>query len=352
MTDKITITIKRDILEHTVVALEYAYNAEDEMVMESIRFLRHALAAQPAEPVAWINRRVIYDPATDSVTEYGEPELSFERASYGYDYANAKPLILAQQPAEAQPAPAQEPWKCVCGANLYIDENGKPMSKASQQEQKPVAWRHSKTGQLYDLEEEVPLADGDEWAEPLYAAPVAQQEPSAWRQWSTKRHDWDYQTNKGDLRPDAPVDPLFVAAAQPEAIEQALQKIADFGQDQEPVAWIGLPGKGTPLYAAQPAPEPCCGEYATCQRTCFPRGKWLGRREAESEIECLTADLLSCRGTVKTELAHYERLALVHGKTVLAANYEAEAQRLSDLLDRIDAIATPTAPTPHTKEPT
>ena len=60
-------------------------------------------AAQPAEPVAWINRRVIYDPATDSVTGYGEPELSFERASYGYDYANAKPLVLAQ------PAPAAVP---------------------------------------------------------------------------------------------------------------------------------------------------------------------------------------------------------------------------------------------------
>ena len=61
------------------------------------------IAAQPAEPVAWINRRVIYDPATDSVTGYGEPELSFERASYGYDYANAKPLVLAQ------PAPAAVP---------------------------------------------------------------------------------------------------------------------------------------------------------------------------------------------------------------------------------------------------
>ena len=73
-------------------------------------------------------------------------------------------------------------------------------------------------------------------------------------------------------------------------------------------------------------------------------GKWLGRHESESEIERLTADLLSCRGTVKTELAHYERLAMVHGKTAVAANYEAEAQRLSDLLDRIDALtATPTA---------
>ena len=36
-------------------------------------------------------------------------------------------------------------------------------------QQEPVAWRHSQTGQLYDSEEEVPLADGDEWAEPLYA---------------------------------------------------------------------------------------------------------------------------------------------------------------------------------------
>ena len=45
-------------------------------------------------------------------------------------------------------------------------------------------------------------------------------------------------------------------AAQPGAIEQALQKIADFGQEQEqkPVAWIGLPGKGTPLFTAPPAP--------------------------------------------------------------------------------------------------
>jgi hypothetical protein len=140
-------------------------------------------------------------------------------------------------------------------------------------QQEPVAYRHSKTGQLYDSEEEVPLADGDEWAEPLYATPATQQAPAAWRQWSTKLHDWDYQTNRGDLRPDTPADPLFLAPAQP----------AD-------------------------------------------------------EIEHLRADLVSCRGTVKMELSHYERLAMVHGKTVLAANYEAEAQRLSDLLDRIDAM--------------
>ena len=82
-------------------------------------------------------------------------------------------------------------------------------------QQEPVAYRHSKTGRLYDSVEEVPLADGDEWAEPLYLAAPPQPAPAAWRQWSTKQHDWDYQTDKGDLRPDTPAEPLFVAAAQP-----------------------------------------------------------------------------------------------------------------------------------------
>jgi hypothetical protein len=61
-------------------------------------------------------------------------------------------------------------------------------------------------------------------------------------------------------------------------------------------------------------------------------------RAQQSEIEKLRADLWACRSSVKTELNHYERLALVHGKTPLAANYEAEAQRLDALLDRIDAV--------------
>ena len=88
-------------------------------------------------------------------------------------------------------------------------------AQPAEAQQEPVAWRHSKTGRLYDSVEEVPLADGDEWAEPLYAAPAAQQAPAAWRQWSTKLHDWDYSTNRGNLRSDTPADPLFVAAAQP-----------------------------------------------------------------------------------------------------------------------------------------
>lgn len=39
--------------------------------------------------------------------------------------------------------------------------------------QEPVAWRHSKTLTLHETPEDVQLADGDEWAEPLFAAPVA-----------------------------------------------------------------------------------------------------------------------------------------------------------------------------------
>ena len=32
---------------------------------------------------------------------------------------------------------------------------------------------------------------------------------------------------------------------------------------------------------AEPAPVPCCGKCETCSHACTPRGKWLGRREAE-----------------------------------------------------------------------
>ena len=100
-----------DIVERIRAHIEdpdYATRAEVRLTTlqeaaDEIEQLRAALAAQPADPVAWINRRVIYDPATDSVTGYGESELLFERVSYGYDYANAKPLVLAQ------PAPAAVP---------------------------------------------------------------------------------------------------------------------------------------------------------------------------------------------------------------------------------------------------
>ncbi|HEX8894407.1 MAG TPA: hypothetical protein VF783_13845 [Terriglobales bacterium] len=48
----------------------------------------------------------------------------------------------------------------------YLREPGTPIVE-------PVAWRHSHTHCLYEERDEVPLADGDEWAEPLYTAPPA-----------------------------------------------------------------------------------------------------------------------------------------------------------------------------------
>ena len=35
----------------------------------------------------------------------------------------------------------------------------------------PAAWRHSRTYSVYEAAEQVPIADGDEWAEPLYLHP-------------------------------------------------------------------------------------------------------------------------------------------------------------------------------------
>ena len=156
------------------------WNAYDTMQMEAYARAAYAdgfaaaLAAQPAEP----SMRPL-------------PDHDNHHNALKCPYCNPRGLKFAE-PAAAQPADIVNP--------------------ISQQE--PVAWRHSKTGRPYELEEEVPLADGDEWAEPLYATPATQQAPAAWRQWSTKLHDWDYSTNRGDLRPDTPADPLFVAAAQ------------------------------------------------------------------------------------------------------------------------------------------
>jgi hypothetical protein len=36
-------------------------------------------------------------------------------------------------------------------------------------------------------------------------------EPVAYRQWSSKWHDWVYQTERDDLRPDTPVEGLHLA---------------------------------------------------------------------------------------------------------------------------------------------
>ena len=47
---------------------------------------------------------------------------------------------------------------------------------------------------------------------------------------------------------------------------------------------------------AEPAPVPCCGKYETCSHACTPRGKWLGRREAErAALAAQPADAPHCK---------------------------------------------------------
>lgn len=69
-------------------------------------------------------------------------------------------------------------WKWGFAAGFNAALAAAPTTQAAPQ-QEPVAWRHSKTLRLYETKAEVPLAGGDEWAEPLclaaqHPAPVAQ----------------------------------------------------------------------------------------------------------------------------------------------------------------------------------
>jgi hypothetical protein len=106
----------------------------------------------------------------------------------------------------------------------------------------PVAWRHSKTMCLYETEEEVPLADGDEWAEPLYAAPPAPVEavvpdgyalvplrPNAEMARVMAEPDWQWQ------------DVLAAAEAVTEDQYNAIAAPSDSPAQQETVADIGKP---------------------------------------------------------------------------------------------------------------
>lgn len=81
----------------------------------------------------------------------------------------------------------------------------------------------------------------------------------------------------------------------------------------------------------------------------------MGTKDSADEIAALRALAIACRGSVKTDLNAYERLLIAkqaHGEqeTHIYALAEAEAQRLFELLEKIDALATagsavPPAPT-------
>jgi hypothetical protein len=52
-----------------------------------------------------------------------------------------------------------------------------------------------------------------DWEAMLNAAPPAiVASPVAFRQWSSKWHDWIYATSRGDLRDDTETQPLYLAA--------------------------------------------------------------------------------------------------------------------------------------------
>ena len=66
--------------------------------------------------------------------------------------------------------------------------------------------------------------------------------------------------------------------------------------------------------------------------------------DAADEIEQLRSLLLACRGSVKTDLNTYERIGLDRKKsmelrTVTNEAVDDEAQRLFELLEKIDALA-------------
>lgn len=52
----------------------------------------------------------------------------------------------------------------------------------------PAAWRHSRTYSVYEAAEQVPIADGDEWAEPLYLHPP--EAPASQDAGDSARLDW------------------------------------------------------------------------------------------------------------------------------------------------------------------
>ncbi|WP_454752171.1 DUF551 domain-containing protein [Cupriavidus necator] len=73
------------------------------------------------------------------------------------------------------------PWSNALDAlDSAICAHGIAAAAPTQGTQEPVAWRHSHTLCLYETREDVPLADGDEWAVPLYlAAPAPSASPAA-----------------------------------------------------------------------------------------------------------------------------------------------------------------------------
>ena len=104
-------------------ALAEPTGKEGLQVPAEITALRSALAdgdkVAPTEPVAWM------DPQSGEVCranwlESHAPERDVDRFT----------CALYTAPPQRKPQAEGKPWRCSCGANLYIDAEGNPRSKA------------------------------------------------------------------------------------------------------------------------------------------------------------------------------------------------------------------------------
>jgi hypothetical protein len=215
MTDKITITIGRDILEHTVVAIEYAYNSNDVLIAESIKFLRHALA-QKAEPDE-------QEVALQEIADFGqdqerEPRTREEKEQYAFED------WLASECPSGDVEAVQSQWE---ESAEYLELQDDTPAQPAEPQCSPS---QAKSLALLDL-------DSVEYMQGGANGP-------------TIRLRGFINAQTGPTAPQPPIENAFVA----EGCEQ-------FSPPSEP------------------APVPCCGKYEACSHACTPRGKWLGRRE-------------------------------------------------------------------------
>ena len=64
-----------------------------------------------------------------------------------------------------------------------------------------------------------------------------------------------------------------------------------------------------------------------------------GHPLAAKQLAALRIDLIACRPSVRSDLAHWERTAMMHtGNETISEMANGEASRLLMLLDRIDAV--------------
>ncbi|MFM0432310.1 hypothetical protein PQQ75_25090 [Paraburkholderia aspalathi] len=121
----------------------------------------------------------------------------------------------------------------------------------------PAAWRHSLTHCLYETEAEVPLADGDEWAVPLYlsAQPAQTMESEA-------EHSAIYISKR---LTGSDKDASFVQAHINQAVSEAMELAAQPAQTERPPSFdakhVRLRGIGAKMLltleldAVEPAPR-------------------------------------------------------------------------------------------------